>query len=191
MTKIPASSRAKPGRRPPSAEFRAKASKAISDWNKRRITLPKCGAKTKTTGEPCKRLAMANGRCFLHGGRTPRGDKWHTTLWPNGSSPMAETKLNRKLKSQQQRVRKRGARIEAMSSEQRAQHERWHASHKPGGAAKRAQIRRQRDARVGIEELMSRPETPSIETARIQNEIDRLEALRGRKDEPTEHDIFS
>lgn len=28
-----------------------------------------CGAKAKTNGrQPCRRLAMANGRCHLHGG---------------------------------------------------------------------------------------------------------------------------
>lgn len=31
-----------------------------------------CGAKTRS-GEPCKRAAAANGRCNLHGGKTPVG----------------------------------------------------------------------------------------------------------------------
>ncbi len=32
-----------------------------------------CGAKAKTNGhKPCKRFAMANGRCHLHGGATPK-----------------------------------------------------------------------------------------------------------------------
>lgn len=40
-------------------------------------TLPKCGAKTRK-GNPCQQVAMANGRCYLHGGkstgpRTPEG----------------------------------------------------------------------------------------------------------------------
>ncbi len=29
---------------------------------------PRCGAKAKSTGEPCQGPAMANGRCRLHGG---------------------------------------------------------------------------------------------------------------------------
>lgn len=29
-----------------------------------------CGAKTKGTGEPCKRYACKNGRCKYHGGRS-------------------------------------------------------------------------------------------------------------------------
>jgi hypothetical protein len=32
---------------------------------------PRCGAKTGTTGQPCKRLARkGSGRCRLHGGRS-------------------------------------------------------------------------------------------------------------------------
>ena len=31
-----------------------------------------CGAKTRA-GTPCKRAPMANGRCYLHGGPTPKG----------------------------------------------------------------------------------------------------------------------
>lgn len=33
----------------------------------------KCGAKSKSTGKPCQREAMANGRCYVHGGATPKG----------------------------------------------------------------------------------------------------------------------
>jgi len=29
-----------------------------------------CGARTKGTGNPCKRLPCLNGRCKLHGGRS-------------------------------------------------------------------------------------------------------------------------
>ena len=32
---------------------------------------PRCGAHARTTGEPCKLPAMANGRCRLHGGLSP------------------------------------------------------------------------------------------------------------------------
>lgn len=32
-----------------------------------------CGAKARTNGhQPCRRLAMANGRCHLHGGKVPK-----------------------------------------------------------------------------------------------------------------------
>lgn len=32
-----------------------------------------CGAKARTNNhQPCRRIAMANGRCYLHGGATPK-----------------------------------------------------------------------------------------------------------------------
>jgi hypothetical protein len=31
---------------------------------------PRCGARSKRTGEPCKGAAMANGRCRFHGGKS-------------------------------------------------------------------------------------------------------------------------
>lgn len=32
-----------------------------------------CGARAKTNNhQPCRRIAMANGRCCLHGGLTPK-----------------------------------------------------------------------------------------------------------------------
>src|SRR5215467_1616964 len=39
---------------------------------------PRCGARSKRTGEPCRGAAMPNGRCKVHGGkstgpRTPEG----------------------------------------------------------------------------------------------------------------------
>jgi len=30
-----------------------------------------CGAHARTTGNPCRKYAMTNGRCKLHGGKTP------------------------------------------------------------------------------------------------------------------------
>jgi hypothetical protein len=36
---------------------------------------PRCGAYARTTGEPCKAPAMANGRCRMHGGASPGAPK--------------------------------------------------------------------------------------------------------------------
>ena len=33
--------------------------------------LPKCGAYARSTGKPCRQIALANGRCHYHGGSTP------------------------------------------------------------------------------------------------------------------------
>ena len=32
---------------------------------------PRCGAHCRTTGQPCRSYAMANGRCRMHGGKSP------------------------------------------------------------------------------------------------------------------------
>ena len=34
---------------------------------------PICGAKRRADGQPCQRAPMPNGRCYLHGGKTPGG----------------------------------------------------------------------------------------------------------------------
>ncbi len=34
----------------------------------------RCGARTKSTGKPCRGFAMKNGRCRLHGGTNPGAD---------------------------------------------------------------------------------------------------------------------
>ena len=31
---------------------------------------PRCGAYARTTGQPCRAPAMANGRCRMHGGKS-------------------------------------------------------------------------------------------------------------------------
>jgi hypothetical protein len=39
---------------------------------------PRCGAQSRTTGQPCRNPSMANGRCRMHGGKStgaPRGRK--------------------------------------------------------------------------------------------------------------------
>lgn len=36
---------------------------------------PCCGAHCRTTGQPCKGPAMANGRCRMHGGKSPGAPK--------------------------------------------------------------------------------------------------------------------
>jgi len=42
----------------------------MAEWRgKPHEQIPRCGAKTRA-GHPCKRFAMANGRCELHGGKS-------------------------------------------------------------------------------------------------------------------------
>src|SRR5262249_46350277 len=51
---------------------------------------PRCGARCKRTGKPCRGAAMPNGRCKLHGGkstgpRTPEGlERSRRANWKHG-----------------------------------------------------------------------------------------------------------
>ncbi len=125
-----------------SAEFRTIANAALARFNARRSSLPKCGAKRKRDGEPCEYLAMSNGRCRYHGGRTPSGDGWHRPLWPNGNTPNAATKLAKKLQTLERAARKRAARLRRMTEEERAQYEDWHKARPATSAAARAEVKR-------------------------------------------------
>src|SRR5258705_6005060 len=51
---------------------------------------PRCGARRKTDGQPCRQPAMRNGRCKQHGGmstgpRTPEGlERSRRARWKHG-----------------------------------------------------------------------------------------------------------
>jgi len=51
---------------------------------------PRCGARSKRTGKPCRAAAMPNGRCKVHGGkrtgpRTPEGlERSKRARWKHG-----------------------------------------------------------------------------------------------------------
>src|SRR5947207_14857788 len=51
---------------------------------------PRCGARSKRTGNPCRAAAMPNGRCRVHGGkstgpRTPEGlERSRRANWKHG-----------------------------------------------------------------------------------------------------------
>ncbi len=45
---------------------------------------PRCGAKCKRTKQPCKAPAMANGRCRMHGGKSPGPPKNNKNSFKNG-----------------------------------------------------------------------------------------------------------
>ncbi|MFG1278329.1 hypothetical protein [Xanthobacter autotrophicus] len=138
---------------------------------------PKCGARTKWDGHPCQNHAMANGRCFRHGGRTPSGDAWHQTAWPDPASPNAEAKLHRKLRDSERRAKKRAARLAKMTPEERAAHEAWHRARKPGSAAQRAAAKRERQDAEAFREAIEAPPPPlSPERAMLRRRIEELQA---------------
>lgn len=122
---------------------------------------PKCGARAKSTGEPCRRPAMKNGRCRHHGGRTPKGDNWHVVQLPNDPrSPASGQKRARKLRDRERVDLRCRQRKWGMTPEERAAHDAWHRAHPPGKASRRARARVQRVGRAETEELLHRPDPP-------------------------------
>ncbi|MCO5139948.1 MULTISPECIES: hypothetical protein [unclassified Shinella] len=161
----------------PSAAVIAIGTRALARYNAISASLPKCGARAKTTGEPCRQIAMANGRCYCHGGKTPSENEWHRTQWPKRSAPDAEQKLGRKLKAAEKASKKRARRLAEMTSEERQRHEEWHRTHRPGPSSARAAARdrrqRAREAAASFSQGVQRTPDPEIE--RIQRQIDELE----------------
>lgn len=115
---------------------------------------------------------MKNGRCGIHGGKTPSGRQWHVVQYPDCSTPAGEAKFNRKLHDRERILRKRAARLAAMTPEQRARHDAWHRSHAPGGGGprnvKRERSRQNDEARLLLTVRGSLPTTDP--------ELDRIEA---------------
>ena len=110
-----------------------------------RRAAPRCGAKAKSTGEPCRALALANGRCNAHGGKTPKGDKWHRVQIDRAKTPTAVTKIDRKLSKREAEAKVCQRRIERMTPKQRERYEAWQRSHQPGSTGKRAAARIERE----------------------------------------------
>src|SRR5215470_6716046 len=65
---------------------------------------PRCGARSKRTGKPCRGAAMPNGRCKVHGGkstgpRTPEGlERIRRANWKHGH-------FSREAKAERSRLR--------------------------------------------------------------------------------------
>jgi hypothetical protein len=157
-----------------SAEFRAIADAALRRFNSQRHLHPICGAKAKSTGEPCRQMpAKGRTRCKLHGGATPRGDGaagWHTPGFPDGL-PTGKPRSDA-LKARKRRQRR--AVIAAMTADELARLEAWRRTHKPGGARERAHGRFALEARRWLDSIMA--ETPTAPTP----EMAELDALRAQ-----------
>lgn len=179
-----------------SPEFRTKADAALAKYNARRPYLPKCGARRKRDGEPCQNLALGNGRCRCHGGRTPSGDGWHRPVWPNGNAPDAERRLYRKLQNLEKAARARAARLRRMTEEERRQYEDWHKARPATSAAERAEIKRVRAQANAARDLMRGPGSKVVKTdpgyleivARIAEIREALSALHDEHGKSVETD---
>lgn len=161
----PKTSQLDPWRR--SARFREVARKSAKANIARFKAAPRCGAARKRDGQPCANPAMKNGRCGIHGGKTPSGRQWHVVQYPDCSTPAGAAKFNRKLRQQQRYAAKRAERLAVMTPDQRARHDAWHRSHRPGaGAARGAQRARagqNAQARLLVDlEPSQRPTDPEL-----------------------------
>lgn len=181
---------------------RGRSGAAFRDWHRKvRRTLPRCGALARSTGEPCRQIGMENGRCYVHGGRTPKGDDWHKPRWPDGNAASFEEKLNRKLVDRERAAKRRAARLAAMTADERARHEEWQRTHKASSAPKRAKARANRQAAAAIRAALldaDQPRPVDQVAKELQRKIDALErrlrdvAGADPADElPTGRDIFS
>ena len=138
-----------------STEFRMIARAAIAKHNQGRHLLPKCGAMAKSTGQPCKGLAMKNGKCPYHGGKTPSGDGWHRPVWPNRDAPNAVQRMHAKLSDLERAARKRAKKLSAMTPEEKARHSTWHRDHPVTTATDRAERKRLRREALAARDLLS------------------------------------
>ncbi|WP_417433398.1 hypothetical protein [Hoeflea sp.] len=159
-----------------SEQWRLISSAAISAWNAKRKHMPKCGARRKCDGQPCQQLAMRNGKCFLHGGRTPAGSEWHRPRWPDKGAPDAEKKFRRKMRDLERAAKKRSERLARMTPQERERHEQWHAARRPGAAADRERRRQERKQNAEFRATIAKPDRPpSEESAAVREKIDALE----------------
>ncbi|MBY5734045.1 hypothetical protein HFO26_27745 [Rhizobium leguminosarum] len=143
-----------------SARFRSIGSEAIKAFHAIRHTLPKCTAIAKVSSERCGNLAMPNGKCWCHGGRTPSGDGWHRPVWPN-DGPGGERKLNRKLAAIQRNAKRRERKLAKATAEERQKYEGWHKAHQPGSKAERVRKRKERQDAAAFKTSIGTPRKPT------------------------------
>lgn len=126
-----------------------------------RASRPKCGARRKSDGEPCRNPALECGRCARHGGKTPSGSAWHVVQLPGRNAPL--WKLEKKLKEIERRRRAQAARVAAMTQEQKQRYDAWHRTHRPGSAAQREARRRDREATAMFAAPRAAPPDPELD----------------------------
>lgn len=162
-----------------SARHREQARRACFEINSSRAKKPKCGATNKKDGEPCKNLAMENGRCKFHGGRIPKGKGWHKHQLPDGNSRHAVARAERKLADKRRIEKSRNKRISSMTPEERQEYEKWKSAHIPGPKAERERRRLERVNNEDLRQRIANAETQpaSQEVAALAAERKRLECM--------------
>jgi hypothetical protein len=160
-----------------SEQWRQIARAAIQEYNGRRDTLPKCGALARHTGQPCRNIALANGRCRFHGGRTPSGDQWHKVRWPDRKHARAEHHYAQKLKRLARVLAEKERRLAQMSQADRDAYSLWQATHRAGLKSERVRTgKARRHSREALDLLRSMPAEPFDGAADLETLIVKLEA---------------
>ncbi len=71
---------------------------------------PRCGAFARTTGQPCKSPAMGNGRCRMHGGKSPGAPEGKANgNYRHGRRAQERIEYRRELKALCRQVRESAA----------------------------------------------------------------------------------
>jgi len=168
--------------------LRLAAAKNLRDWQRKvRPTLKTCGAKRRRDGEPCQQIAMENGRCHRHGGKTPKAEDWHVPQWPKPANSV-DLRIARVEKKRKATARALARKLAAMTPDERERYEAWQRSHVPGPASERKRRRSDRRLAEEIAATLSAPTVLSGEALALQMEIDRLKALLREMEQQT--DIF-
>ena len=126
-------------------------------------------------------MPMANGVCYYHGGRTPKGKDWHKPRWPKKTAPDAERKMVARLRDLERAEKQRQKRLAKMSAEERAAFDKWHRERPTGTPAQRAAKKRARQQNEEARAIFAQAQKPrpmSAEVAALQAQIEELEALR-------------
>lgn len=136
-----------------SPAFARVRAKGVEAARQKRLRSPKCGAKTRVTGEPCQQAVSEPGkRCRYHGGATPKGDQWHRRQAPKRGA--AISRLENKMKAWEVRDRQAEERRAEMTPEERAAHEERRKPKRPGSAAERVRAKNDRETKTWLQDLL-------------------------------------
>lgn len=174
------------GKRTAPAAWVAAGTIALRRVQADRHLMPKCGATSKSTGEPCRQFPMENGRCYYHGGRTPKGKDWHKPIWPKKTAPDAEQKVVARLRNLERAEKQRQKRLAKMTPDERAAYDKWKRDHPTGTPAQREAKRLAQKQNADARARLTKPRTErplDPERAAIASRIAELRArIAARRD---------
>lgn len=153
-----------------------------------RHLIAQCGAIAKHSGQPCRQFAMANGRCYYHGGRTPKGKNWHRRQWPDKTAPDAIAKMENKLQMQERAWKARQKRLAKMTPEEQAAHGKWHRDRPLGTPEHRERKRLEREQNAGARARFARHKEQAEDAGAATARVVAPQIAEGQ--EPGSFDIF-